>query len=74
MPISCHKCIHYYVTWDQKFPHGCRGMGFKGRRYPMHAVRQVMNGKDCLLFSAKKIGREQTIKKKRNSPQTPSVL
>ncbi len=54
MPIDCHKCIYYYVTWDPGFPHGCRGMGFKGRRYPINEVRHIMNGKDCLMFSAKK--------------------
>ncbi|MGD8344955.1 MAG: uracil-DNA glycosylase [Desulfobacterales bacterium] len=62
MPISCHKCIHYYVTWDQNFPHGCRGMGFKGRRYPMVAVRQIMNGKDCLLFVAKRTAKKRSVK------------
>jgi hypothetical protein len=54
MPIDCHKCIHYYVTWDPNFPHGCQGMGFKSRRYPIDEVRCIMNGKDCLLFSAKR--------------------
>jgi hypothetical protein len=54
MRIDCHKCIYYYVTWDPNFPHGCQGMGFKSRRYPIDEVRCIMNGKDCLLFSAKK--------------------
>jgi len=54
MPIDCHKCIHYYVTWDPGFPHGCRSMGFKSRHYPINEVRRIMNGQDCLLFCAKK--------------------
>jgi len=60
MRIDCHKCIHYYVTWDPNFPHGCQGMGFKSRRYPIDEVRCIMNGKDCLLFSAKKNDPSQT--------------
>ena len=63
MPISCHKCIHYYVTWDQNFPHGCRAMGFKGRRYPIVAVREVMNGKACLLFVVKPLSKKRSIRK-----------
>ncbi|MGD2097768.1 MAG: uracil-DNA glycosylase [Desulfobacterales bacterium] len=66
MPISCHKCIHYYVTWDRNFPHGCRGMGFKGRCYPLYTVRQIMNGQDCLLFVAKSTSKKRSIKKGRH--------
>ena len=54
MRIDCHKCIYYYVTWNPNFPHGCRAMGFKSRRYPINEVRNIMNGKDCLLFIDKK--------------------
>jgi hypothetical protein len=38
-------------------------MGFKSRRAPRIEVRQVMNGKDCLLFSAKKQRKERLTKK-----------
>ena len=51
MRIDCHKCIYYYVTWNPNFPHGCRAMGFKSRRYPINEVRNIMSGKDCLLFT-----------------------
>jgi hypothetical protein len=54
MNITCHKCLHYYVTWDQHFPHGCRIMGFKSRPMPMFEVRRTMHGKDCLFFEVKK--------------------
>jgi hypothetical protein len=63
MSVVCHKCAFYYVTWDPAFPHGCRGMGFKSRRYPITDVRRVMNHKDCLLFNAKKAGHHQQVKK-----------
>ena len=54
MPVDCHKCIHYYVTWDPKFPHGCRAMDFKSRRYPINEVRDIMSGENCLLFTTRK--------------------
>jgi hypothetical protein len=38
-------------------------MGFKSRRAPRIEVRQVMNGKDCLLFSAKKQRKERLTRK-----------
>jgi hypothetical protein len=62
MIIDCHKCIYYYVTWKPDFPHGCRAMGFKGRRYPINEVRNIMNGKDCLLFT--EIGLNEAPRKK----------
>jgi hypothetical protein len=51
--IDCHACEHYVVTWDNHFPHGCRRMGFKGRRMPNEEVRQAMGGQDCALFQPK---------------------
>jgi hypothetical protein len=63
MPIDCHKCIYYYVTWNSAFPHGCRGMGFISRRYPNIEVHRIMNGTSCLLFTAKKEKKLQSIEK-----------
>jgi hypothetical protein len=54
MPITCHQCHHYYVTWEPQFPHGCRIMGFKSRQMPVIEVRRTMGGKDCLYFEVKK--------------------
>ena len=50
---DCHRCVHYFITWDEKFPNGCRRMGFKSRRYPADEVRQAMNGQECRLFEPK---------------------
>ncbi len=52
--INCYKCKYYYVTWDENFPHGCKGMNFKTREYPSSTVLRT-SGKPCLLFKAKKI-------------------
>jgi hypothetical protein len=51
--VDCHRCRHYFVTWDEDFPHGCRRMGFKSRRYPGDEVRRTMNGRECRLFESK---------------------
>jgi len=53
--IDCHRCVHYFITWDENFPHGCRSMGFKSRRYPGEEVRQAMNGQECCLFEPKSL-------------------
>jgi hypothetical protein len=51
--IDCHRCRHYFVTWNPAFPHGCRGMGFKSRSLPNDAVRQATAGNDCLMYEPK---------------------
>jgi hypothetical protein len=51
--IDCHRCLHYFVTWDPRFPHGCRCMGFKSRMVPSGEVRRALPGHDCLLYQAK---------------------
>lgn len=51
--IECLLCLHYYVTWDKRLPHGCRVMKFKSKEVPSAVVRKS-SGKGCLLFSLKK--------------------
>jgi hypothetical protein len=50
---ACYHCIHYFITWQVNFPHGCRAMGFKSRRLPLVEVRRVMQGKNCLAYKPK---------------------
>jgi len=52
-PITCHRCRHYYVTWDKNFPFGCRAMEFKGRQMPATVVRRTTGG-SCLLYQEKR--------------------
>lgn len=55
--INCRKCVHFYVTWDQKFPYGCRAMGFKTAVMP--SVRVFQNsGTDCLQFQEKPVSKQ----------------
>ena len=50
--ISCHKCVFFYVTWDNSFPYGCKSMGFKGKIMPSLMVKQA-SGHTCMAFEAK---------------------
>ena len=56
--IDCYKCTHYYVTWDKKFPHGCKAMGFKSKQFPSAMVR-LSSGRECLLFTKKRTNKKQ---------------
>ncbi len=49
----CQNCEHYYITWDQNFPYGCKAMGFKTRKLPSQDVYES-SGMDCQLFSRKR--------------------
>jgi len=51
--IECRKCKYYYITWDEKFPYGCRAMGFKGKMQPSIVVKKN-SGTKCMMFRKKK--------------------
>ncbi|QKF59461.1 uracil-DNA glycosylase [Aliarcobacter lanthieri] len=51
--VVCQKCIHYFVTWEQNKPHGCKSYGFKSRVLPSIVVKNS-SGEDCKLFIEKK--------------------
>ena len=51
--INCFNCIYFYVTWDDKFPRGCRAMDFKTNKIPSMLVRES-SGMECTRFKAKK--------------------
>nr|WP_240547743.1 uracil-DNA glycosylase [Paenibacillus lignilyticus] len=46
------QCLHYYVTWDPKFPRGCKAFKFKSSAMPSAAVL-TSSGKPCMNFEAK---------------------
>ncbi|TLP35765.1 uracil-DNA glycosylase [Arcobacter arenosus] len=50
--IYCQKCIYYYVTWDQKKPHGCNAYGFKSQAIPSLVVKRS-SGMECSFFQLK---------------------
>lgn len=48
----CTRCAHYFITFDARFPYGCRAMGFKCRRSPRDEVLAT-TGQPCEAFAAK---------------------
>ena len=54
---NCYVCSHYYVTWDKRFPCGCRAMEFKSRRLPSDVVYEN-SGIECQLFKRRKVERK----------------
>jgi len=53
--IDCRRCSFFYVTWDKKFPFGCKAMGFKSPVLPSLEVRRA-SGTGCLRFEPQKRG------------------
>lgn len=51
-PINCFKCKHFYVTWNENFPRGCKVFGFKTRQIPSILVWEA-SGKSCSAFQEK---------------------
>ena len=51
--INCRNCMHFYITWDTRFPYGCKSFGFKTKSMPSISVYQS-SGKDCMSFTPKK--------------------
>ncbi|HAJ79083.1 MAG TPA: uracil-DNA glycosylase [Fibrobacteres bacterium] len=47
--IDCFKCKHYYITWDNKFPRGCRLFKFKSK-YPPSRLVLESTGAPCDHF------------------------
>ncbi|HBG46233.1 MAG TPA: uracil-DNA glycosylase [Deltaproteobacteria bacterium] len=50
---NCFHCKHFYITWDEFFPKGCKALGFKSREAPS-AVVQRSSGMECQMFEHKK--------------------
>ena len=57
LKIDCTQCQHYYVTWDENRPHGCRFFAFKYPYSPSLAVFES-SGKPCEAFEQKQFGTE----------------
>ena len=45
----CTKCAHYFITYNVRFPYGCRIMGFKSRRLPQEEIFSL-TGVACQTF------------------------
>ena len=49
---NCLGCMYYYVTWDNKFPKGCKYFGFKTNKMPSLVVKES-SGESCQFYTAK---------------------
>ena len=49
---NCHDCQFFYVSWDKKFPMGCKYLNFKGKHLPSMEVLAA-TGKHCCWFQPK---------------------
>jgi hypothetical protein len=48
-PVNCRLCRHFFVTWDQHHPQGCRLYGVKSRQAPSMIVRES-TGAPCQFW------------------------
>ncbi|TBL78218.1 uracil-DNA glycosylase [Paenibacillus thalictri] len=53
--INCYRCKHFYVTWDSRFPRGCKAFGFKTGELPS-AVVLKSSGQPCMNYVEKANG------------------
>ena len=50
--IDCFSCVHFFITYDQVFPYGCKAAGFKSRIMPCKDM-YANSGIVCQLFQKK---------------------
>ncbi len=50
--ISCLRCVHYYVTWNKKYPRGCRKYGFETDLMPSDTIL-IYTCKSCAYYKNK---------------------
>jgi len=50
---QCLACRHYFITFDQELPYGCRAFAFKSRLAPCLEVQSASQN-ECLRFEAKR--------------------
>ena len=50
--INCMHCKYFHVSWDPKFPRGCKLYGFKTAGFPSVEVLKA-TGEECLGFEKK---------------------
>jgi hypothetical protein len=51
--INCLHCAHFYITWVERFPRGCKALGFKSKEAPSAVVFRT-SGMNCQMFEEKK--------------------
>ncbi len=49
---NCLQCVHYFNTWDQSSPRGCKLYSMKSKTMPSILVKKE-SGYDCASFEKK---------------------
>jgi len=52
-PPNCLKCQHFYITWDEDLPKGCKIFNFKSQTMPAQVVFKN-SGQNCQAYEEKK--------------------
>lgn len=55
--VSCMKCTYHFITYDPRFPYGCRALGFKSKRPPQYEVAGA-SLQPCFYYQEKARSRE----------------
>jgi len=53
MKPNCIKCKHYYITFDQATPRGCRAYQIQSKQMPNQIIKAANSGQDCIGFQPK---------------------
>lgn len=61
---DCFKCLHFYITVDEKFPRGCKVFGIKGKNIPSVDVKRA-TGIPCPVFTSREKITKEVIKEER---------
>ncbi|NTV89526.1 MAG: uracil-DNA glycosylase [Clostridiales bacterium] len=49
---DCRKCKYFHITWDNRFPYGCKMFGIKSKQLPNLVVFQS-SGMQCQGYEEK---------------------
>jgi hypothetical protein len=55
---NCSQCRHFYITWNQKTPNGCRRFGIQCQDKPSNVIQSAGLG-DCQGFEEKAKKKEE---------------
>lgn len=60
MKPNCMKCKHFYITYDQNTPRGCRAYGIQSKQLPSMIIKAANSGAECIGFTKKPEKNPQT--------------
>lgn len=53
MKPNCRNCKHFFITYNQQTPNGCRIYQIQSKQLPSIIVKQANAGADCIGHEAK---------------------